>query len=79
MGKAFFLKWMMRIKLSSYYASKTSHLRLIIGVNSFPALGGLICGYMTIAISTPKAFQILAININVQMELPIILKNRKII
>ncbi len=48
-------------------------MRLIIGVNSFPALDGLICGFMMTVISITKVFPMLAININVLKELLIIL------
>jgi hypothetical protein len=68
----------MRIKSNSYYASKTSHLRLITGVNYYPALDGLTCGFMMIAMSTAKVFLISAINITVQKESITILLNQKV-
>ena len=68
----------MRIKLINYCASKTSLLRLIIGVNCFPALDGLICGFTMIVILITKVFLMLAININVHKELIIILQSQKI-
>ena len=68
----------MRIKLINYCASKTSRLRLIIGVSCFPALDGLICGFTMIVTLITKVFLMLAINIIVHKELIIILLSQKV-